>query len=191
MDTAMVEVFDTAGALVASGTATGIVAGPFSPTGTEVAIYTKNAKAAIDNFEAKPLVKLTLTGTPDSLSVAAGGVQALDISMGPAHALDFFLMLGSTSGTTPTLPPIDGVTIPLNADAYFMYTLTHPTSQPLTGAAGSLDALGQRSVTFTLPPAFDPGLVGMTIHHSAVTFTIGGTAVVTGATDPAPLTLTL
>ncbi|MDF1800835.1 MAG: hypothetical protein P1V81_16800 [Planctomycetota bacterium] len=184
-DTAQVDVYNTSGVLVGTGTASGILASAFPPVGTEVAVYTKNGGAAIDNFEAS---SPTLTGAPATLSMAAGGVQNLTINMGAAHAGELYLMLGSTSGTGPGTLAGPGVIVPLNTDPYLIYTLTHPNGAPLGGSFGALDASGGGSTTFTLPMAFDPTLVGITIHHAAVTFDLTGGLTVTGATQAAPVT---
>ena len=120
--------------------------------------------------------------------MAAGGVQNLNINMGAAHAGELYLMLGSTSGVAPGTLAAPGVLVPLNTDPYLIYTLTHPNGAPLGGSFGALDANGGGTTTFTLPMAFDPSLVGITIHHAAVTFDLTGGLTVTGATQAAPVT---
>lgn len=186
-DTAEVQVFDINGNLVGTYQASGITQGAFPPVGDRVGLIAYG-NAAFDDFFAKP--DTTLTGAPETLSVAAGGVQSLDIAMGSSHASELYYLLGSTSGTTPGTYAGDGVTVPLNLDSYFLHTLANPNTAPLTNSVGSLDANGQATALFTLPPALDPALVGMTVHHAAVTFGIGPMgATITGATDAAPLTL--
>ena len=189
LDTAMVEVFDASGTLVGTGTANGITGSAFPPVGNEVVIYTQYSGAAIDNVVMTPKIS-TLTGTPNTLSVAAGGVQTLAIDLGATHASELYLLLGSTSGTTPGTTT-GAVELPLVLDPYFIYTLTNPNSMPLGSSFGVLDGLGKATATFTLPPAFAPSLIGATIHHAAVSFTLGATPNVTEATNAAPLDFTL
>jgi hypothetical protein len=118
-------------------------------------------------------------------------VQTLEISLGAAHALELDYLLGSTTGASPGTPAGDGVTLPLNLDSYFLHTLATPNIAPLSGSLGTLNALGKATAQFTLPPALDPALVGLTVNHAAVSFTIGPLgATMTAATDPAPVTLT-
>ena len=107
----------------------------------------------------------------------------------PPHALELYLLLGSVSGTTPGTYAGDGVILPLNLDTYFLRTLTAPNTAPLAGSLGSLDAQGRATATFTLPAGPDAPIVGMTVNHAAVSFTVGMGVTMTAATDAASLTL--
>jgi hypothetical protein len=181
----MVQVYDMLGVLKDTGTASGISTSAFPPVGTEAVIYTQYSGAAIDNVEIR---SKSLFGIPSELSMASGGTQSLAINFGPSHAGELYLLLGSTSGTTPATPAGPGIHLPLATDSYLIYTLQNPNSPPLTGSFGSLSASGTASATFTLPTAFDPGLVGVTLHHAAVAFDLTGGLTVTGATEAVAVT---
>lgn len=187
-DTALCEIFDATGQLVGSYQAAGITGGSFPPVGDRVAIWAFNTPS-YDDFNAS--LNKNLVGSPTSLSVAAGGSQTLNINLGTAHALELYLMLGNFSGTAPGTPAGNGFLLPLNVDSYFLQTLSAPNTPPLSGSFGSLDAQGRASATFTLPAGLTPAIVGLTVNHAAVSFTVGGSgATVTAATDAASLTLT-
>ena len=101
------------------------------------------------------------------MSVAAGGTQAFQLAA-PPGTFDVFLLLGSTSGTSPGTPT-GGFVVPLNLDSYLLHTLLSPNTAPLATSFGVLPPsgiIGGSVVSFTLPPAFDPSLVGMTVHHA-------------------------
>lgn len=104
-----------------------------------------------------------------SLSVATGGTQTFALtSVNPG---DVYMLLGSTSGTAPGMTA-GGFTLPLNNDIYFMHTLIYPNSNPLTNSYSTFNpgpgAVGVSTATYTLQPAYDPGLVGLTAHHAFV-----------------------
>jgi hypothetical protein len=103
------------------------------------------------------------------LSVAAGGIQTLTLTA--PTALDFYFLFGSTSGTSPGVAT-GGFVVPLNFDSYLLHTATRPNQAPLSSSFGVLLPLGTggtATASFSLPPGFDPGLVGMTLHHAYVT----------------------
>jgi hypothetical protein len=95
-------------------------------------------------------VPLALSANVHEFSLATGGVQSLTLQAGPAQAGRLYLVLGTLSGTTPGLhvPP---VTVPLNYDAYFEYTLLHPDSPPLSASFGLLSQSGTAAAAFSLP----------------------------------------
>jgi hypothetical protein len=69
------------------------------------------------------------------------------------------------TGTSPGFA-FGGTPVPLNPDAYFLYTLNHPSAPPLGASLGFLDAGGKASVTFSIPPGFEATLAGLTLHHA-------------------------
>lgn len=125
----------------------------------------------------------------DVLSLAAGGPTDLAIDFGAGQADDWYLVLGSFAGTSPGVL-FDGVTIPLNVDAYWGYTLITPNAPPYTGSLGILDADGRASASLDLPPGLGGALVGATLHHSAITIALApGLLSVASASNPAALQL--
>lgn len=104
-----------------------------------------------------------------ALSVAAGGVQTFALTT--ANPGDLYMLLGTTSGTTPGMAA-GPFTLPLNQDVYFMHTLIEPNKTPLTNSYSTFNpgpgAVGVATATFTLQPAYDPALIGLTAHHAYV-----------------------
>lgn len=128
----------------------------------------------------------TLTADVSQLSVATGGTQTFALDAGSGHASETYLLLGSTSGTTPGLS-VDGHVLPLNSDPYFLHTLLHPNGAPLGSSFGSLSPAspgpgGMATATFTLPSGLGASVVGLTVHHAYVAIA-GTTGAVTLASN--------
>lgn len=124
------------------------------------------------SFSSGPPYGPILYGCPWQLSVADGGTQELNLTKSESADLLGYLLLGSTSGTSPgiQLSFPNFVSIPLNpADPYFAYTLANPNLPPLSNSLGALGSKATSvSSSFTLPPGLGPGLVGTVIHHAFV-----------------------
>ncbi len=129
-----------------------------------------------------------LSGSPGSLSLATGGVHTLALDLGPANAGLVYLVLGSRSGWAPGLP-VGPVTLPLVPDSWFDFTLAFFNQAQLGNTLGVLDSNGRATATLTVPPGLSPSLAGVVFHHAAVL--LDPTLVVTDATNPVPLALTL
>ena len=86
-------------------------------------------------------------------------------------------MAGSVSGTSPGIALLGGITLPLNPDGYFSFTLQSPNTPPLGASLGFLSPSGLGTTTFALPPAALPQLAGLHLDHAY------------GALDPAIGTL--
>ncbi|MDF1798929.1 MAG: hypothetical protein P1V81_07115 [Planctomycetota bacterium] len=87
---------------------------------------------------------------------------------------DLYLLLGSISGTLPGTPS-GGFVVPLNSDGYLLHTALAPNTPPLAGSFGILSPSGGKgtaTASFSLPPSFDPALVGLTVHHAYVTLDV-------------------
>jgi len=119
-----------------------------------------------------------LAGSVASISLSAGGSQVLDLKAGLARADDSYWMLGSLSGTAPGTP-LGAFVLPLNADAYFNFTINHPDTDPLLTSLGTLSGNGSATSTFTLPAGSNPALAGAEVNHAYV------------AWDPVTLGITL
>lgn len=131
----------------------------------------KNPLLDLDLDGALDLCSGVATLTADALVVSAseGGVQTFALDAGASNGNSIYVLLGSLSGTSPGLP-LDGVVLPLVADAYTLFTLNGPAPL-LSGSVGLLDANGEGTAAFQLPPnAALPGLVGKVVHHAYVVF---------------------
>ncbi|QDU69668.1 PQQ-binding-like beta-propeller repeat protein [Engelhardtia mirabilis] len=182
----------TMGIDVASGTE--LWRAVFDPPGATDAVTTKGARAvAYDDLRRLvwtagdgPLVGTdvdglvlgyrdpTLLGQESTLSLSAGGSQALTARAGPNFAGDFHLLLGSLTGTTPGLPLGIG-TLPLNVDSYTQLTLSEPGSSFLPGSLGVLDSTGSASLALVVPAGTNPALAGLTVHHAFVALHVSAT----------------
>jgi hypothetical protein len=126
----------------------------------------------------------SMTGAPDQVSLSAGGSQVLSLNVGASEAGKSYQVLGTVSGDTPGFV-YTGMMIPLNPDPYTVFTLLNPNSPLLNGSGGVLNSLGQATAVLTLPPASDPSMAGLTVHHAGVVLEILGTIVVTKVTNAA------
>jgi hypothetical protein len=119
----------------------------------------------------------SLTADVPSISLASGGVQSLGLNAGAAHAGKTYLLLGTISGTQPGITAPGGA-IPLNLDAWFMWTLGNPNSAVLPNSFGVLDGGGSAQASFVLPPVAAPSLVGLVFHHAYVVLDGSGQKIV-------------
>ena len=110
----------------------------------------------------------SLVADVDAVSSLLGGVQTLHMLAGPDHAGRAVLLLGSVSGSSPGFP-LDDLTVPLNVDAYTLFTAQHPNKGPLAGSLGVLDANGHAAATWTMPAPL-PEAEGAVLHHAYVVF---------------------
>ena len=108
-----------------------------------------------------------LKGTPESLSVSAGGEHALELATCPSVANGLYLVLGSSSGIEPGLATL-GTLLPLNLDAYLMFTLLQAGQGPLLGTIGALAPDGTADAKLVLAPGLLPSLVGVHLDHAAL-----------------------
>lgn len=135
-------------------------------------------RAAFDDV----VLRATLSQSAPSVSLAAGGQVTFHLDAGAAHAGKLHLLAGSLSGTVPGLR-LGSVTLPLNPDPYFDFTVTEP-GLLIRGALGRLDAAGRARAVYRLPPGLDPGLVGRVAHHA---FVVIGTASFDAVSAAVPL----
>ena len=124
----------------------------------------------------------------ESLSVSAGGAVDFDLVAGSVNAGDFYLMLGSATGTSPGFP-LGTLNLPLNVDTYLLYTLGNPNNALLPTSFGLLDGTGNGQADFVLPAGLLASLSGATIHHAYVVLD-SGTGAITLASNAVPLEFT-
>ena len=134
------------------------------------------------------VVGATLASDVSSVSVAAGGSQALSLFAGLVNRGRPYFLLGSAGGTAPGIA-LDGQLLPLNpGDAYFNFTLAVPNSGLLSPSFAALDSEGRAEAGFTLPPgAAAPGLVGLELNHAFLV--LDDLPQVVFTSDAEPLTL--
>jgi hypothetical protein len=100
------------------------------------------------------------------VSLSAGGAQSFQLGACPAHAGDIYVFAGSASGTSPGFA-FAGKSVPLNADAYLVFTASNLGAPPLVGGLGLLDASGRADAAFQLPAGvLQPALAGVVLHHA-------------------------
>jgi FG-GAP repeat len=130
---------------------------------------------------------LSLTAAPPLVSAGLGQAQSIQLDFGTSQANRLYLVLGSFRGIFGG-PVIDGLTLPLQLDAYTLLSLSGSgVAQPFVG---QLDSLGQASVTANLPnlsAAQEQALYGKPLWHAALVLDPAG--FVATISNPAPLTL--
>jgi hypothetical protein len=97
-----------------------------------------------------------LCATPHAVPVA-GDVVNLNVNVGKEHAFEPWILLGSTSGTSPGVALPDGSILPLVGDAFFHWTASGGAG------AGMLTVDGLAEISYHLVPP-SAGLAGGTIH---------------------------
>lgn len=110
-----------------------------------------------------------LFACPTTVSLSAGGSVGFELAAGSAQAGQLYLLLGSFSGTQPGTP-VGSALFPLNPDALTFAMLAGLNSPPHAGNFGLLGATGGAQASLTVPPASDPALAGLTVHHAYLAF---------------------
>jgi hypothetical protein len=128
----------------------------------------------------------TLTGNITQIDVGAGGTLNMSLSA-PAFPGNFYLVLGTTGGTSPGFP-FGGVQVPLNPSAYFNLTLALSATF-LQNQLNVLDGAGNGSASFTIPPGLDPMFAGITVSHAYVVFTPAQPGILQAASNPVDVLL--
>lgn len=156
---------------------------------TRVRIRVRQDNAAEDYYDvsANDLSILpSLTASPATISLAAGGTQQLTLEAGAANQGSAYLVIGSVTGTSPGFR-LGSVTVPLVVDGYTVHTAFTPNTPPLTSSAGVLSASGAATASFTLPAGLASSLIGVKLYHAYVTF--DGAIAVRMASNPVVVTL--
>lgn len=116
--------------------------------------------------------RLPLETDTETISVAAGGTQNLDLDAGADRAGDLYLVLGSASGTAPGFA-VGGVVLPLVADGYTDFTLASANAGVFSGTFGNLDGCGRATASIVLPGGSDAALAGLALNHAFLTIDTG------------------
>jgi hypothetical protein len=100
------------------------------------------------------------------VSLSAGGAQGFQLGACTSHAGDVYVFAGTASGPSPGFA-LGGVAVPLNLDAYFLFTTSNLGAPPLVAGLGILDASGRAEAAFQLPAGvLQPALAGVVLHHA-------------------------
>jgi len=102
------------------------------------------------------------------IDLVDGGSQTFQLEAGPDSAGEIYLLLGSITGSEPGIP-LGTVTLPLNPDPYFSFTLANMNSAALPNTLGLLDVTGGATASLVIPPATDVSLAGITLRHAYAT----------------------
>ena len=102
----------------------------------------------------------------------------MQLDLGPAHAGDLYLVLGSVTGTAPGVQ-VGSFLMPLNADAYTNKTFASANTGPFVDTLGFLDGAGRATARIQLPPL--PSLAGIRADHAAVLLTGPSFSATTGS----------
>lgn len=105
------------------------------------------------------------------ISVAAGGSQSLSLRAGAERAGNAYLMLGSLTGSSPSIPLGGGVELPLVPDAYTDLCLA--LSAPLAAPIGLLGTDGEAQSAFVLTPLAAAGFAGVSVQHAFIAIDLG------------------
>lgn len=111
----------------------------------------------------------TMWASSSSLPAATGGRIEFDVVAGTEFAGDSYLLLGSSSGSSPGFD-LQGFHVPLNFDVYLRYMLRVPPSTYHGNHYGRLDALGRVSSSLMLPASVTSGFAGATFDHGFILF---------------------
>jgi len=110
-----------------------------------------------------------LTTDHGRLSAAAGGAVLYSMDFPAADAGLAYALLGSVTGTGPTT--LAGVDVPLTSGDWFWNLMFSGHAPPFFSAPyGVLDANGDASCTFTVPPGAGSAYVGTTFFLAAVSY---------------------
>jgi len=105
---------------------------------------------------------------PESIPAGTGGAVEFTLFGGEDHAGRPYVLLGSTSGTSPgTLLPGGFVTIPLNRDWVTDRILANLNNSTFANFSGMLDGSGSAVAYLNAPPI--PAWAGTTIHFAYTT----------------------
>ncbi len=125
-----------------------------------------------------------LVSEAEDIRTSSGANIELELAAGSDQGGNFYLLLGSLSGTAPGVP-VGGVLLPLVPDAYTNFSLSSAGSALFQNTIGFLDACGRANATLAYPSGLPSGLVGLAAHHAYfVVDTIGLSYGVVFASNP-------
>ena len=108
----------------------------------------------------------------EEISLTVGGTQTLSLDAGSAQGGQFFLILGSATGTSPPIP-FGTLLIPIVFDTYTNLTVNNANGAFLSPGLGLLDGSGQGSSAFSIPGGvLGAQFVGVEVYHAFITISL-------------------
>ena len=111
------------------------------------AIDTGAGQAPVVDMGAHERGSQSLVADKAGIDATTGGAQTMRLDLGPSHAGDLYLILGSVTGTVPGVS-LGSLLLPLHADTYTNKTFASANTGPFVGTLGfaalCLVALDQR-----------------------------------------------
>jgi hypothetical protein len=124
-----------------------------------------------------------LTASAHLVSVATGGNVTLALNAGTGHGGKPYFVAGCMDGGAPRGMPLGKVTLLLNTDGYFWFTVLCPNTL-IANSIGVLDGSGKATATVQVP-RLSPVLIGLRFYHAFIAFRSS----IDYASTPVPLTL--
>jgi hypothetical protein len=121
--------------------------------------------------------------SPSQVSLSNGATVEHITSFAPLANGQLYLVVGSLSGTSPGVT-INGLTVPLNPDAWTTFTLTQANQAPFSQTLGLLDSLGSAYSQLTIPPGTNPALAGLSLTQVSLRLD-PSTGTLLGSSSPA------
>ena len=143
----------------------------------------------VQNSGSRLSIEHTLTSATSTISLSAGGSQALDVDFGDDVAGMLYFVVGSASGTEPGFF-VGGSLVSLAFDSYLLYTLGSPNSPVLSQSLGALGPGGNATCTLNVGAGSDPALAGIVLSHVAVVLEVPGAGTLLFASNPVSVELT-
>lgn len=129
-------------------------------------------------------VDRALWSSSPTLTLSGGGVVDFNLLTGTNHANEMYIVLASTSGTSPGFS-LGGSVLPLNMDDLMLFTLNSANSAMLVNTFGVLNAQGEAQASLVLPPL--AGLpAALQLHFAAALF---NASTITATSIAVPLTI--
>jgi len=135
----------------------------------------------IDNYLDLPQQPYTAALLPRlaRASAATGIAHQLSLRGGASRAGQDYLLAFGVTGEAPGFL-LDGVHVPMNFDAFTGLGLTLLNTPVMPNSAGVLDAAGNATTGFQLPPPFAGLLAGFRLTFTGIVFDAGGLCDVVG-----------
>ncbi len=162
---------------------------PVLSTSNGMALLTASAfdlSPGFVSYRLRSAVTGCFVASPREVSLSAGGTQSWELDAGSGYGGHVYFVLGTKSAEGIT--SVSGIDLALVADDYFSATVRFRNSSIYQQSLGFLDSNGAASAALVVPPATNPALVGLELHHSFVVYHPATLTVETGS-NRAPISL--